>query len=837
MDVADLMVHLHESVDSIHRSMHALTDTSAHDAEVARLEEMCELRVQEHRGRHEELRNQIEERRQKEEEEIKGRRLREELEIMERRRREDEERRRRLEREEQQREREKMEEDERRSREREEGERDVKKVTEEEIERLEVEMRKRWEQGRARVRELDEKRKVCSAFSCRVRPYIIGTNICEQEINRKIDEMLSLPMEFPNVQTRRRENQSSKKTSISRLSFHSPQKSPCRDAMLDRLWNGEKYICERYFQGPLRPNPMLRRLWSANKYPVHLYFGPHKDPMLDRLWNGESYGSHTSDPMLERLWNGERYSQSTATRIDPMLRRLWSDTRYSHEQYVFSRRDPMMERLWSNKKYPHEKYISTKFDPMLSRLWNGERYGQQIAPSHRDDPMMARLWSSERYMTSGHQDPMLARLWNGERYTNSGQLVEVQDPMMKRLWAATRYREDPMITRLWAAVRYREDPMLDRLWNGESYYSEEETEFELNNVLWVSEPAIKSPIPRSPIPTNLYNLDVKYPSHHVSEFRDSSDDEEDGIDNIINSSKRHSGVFTAFFNSIKTDIPLVNDYLQNQEYANVPDDDDFDEFVAQPLLFHAPNEQHVHFEDLLEERSESRVHEYAYSSEHEEDVEISSQEGEDEVDEEEEEEFPFRNDTSGLRIQTTSLPILSDTPHAGLSFENLTQFPSSGAPSSPATPSDTASHAFQELHHGSVSSISIPTSWSPPREELHLALASREAKKQDEATSQFVSYIPPNSDMIPSGEGVGQERERPTSKRGVSGYFNNVPQNPRLSRDLGRMFGGFKGDKKEDEEREEGRSDRRALLGRLSKMAGGLYYGGTGEEKGRLLGE
>ena len=643
--------------------------------------------------------------------------------------------------------------------------------------------------------------------------------------------MLSLPMEFPKVQSRRT-TKDSKQEILSRPSSHMAQQIPYRDALLDRLWSGEKYICERYFQGPLRPDPMLSRLWNGHKYTAPMHFRPRQDPMFARLWNDRSYGERQADPMLSRLWNGERYGPVATVRMDPMLRRLWSDTRYPSDKYASSGCDPMMERLWSDRSYTHEKYIDTKYDPMLSRLWNGERYDQRRPLPHRNDPMMARLWGNERYTMSGFQDPMMSRLWSDERYT-SNHSETIQDPMMRRLWAATRYREDPMISRLWATVRYREDPMLDRLWDRASYSNEEEPEFELNNVLWVSEPTIKSPIPRSPIPTNLYNLDSKFPGNHVSEFHDSSEDEDDSIDNIVNSSQRHSGVFTAFFNSIKTDIPLVNDYLRSQEYANVPEDDDFDDFVAQPLLYHAPDEQHVHFEDLLEEHSESRVHEYAYSTEHEDDAEVSEVS---EVSEEEddEEEFPFRNDTSGLRIQTTSLPIHANS---GLSFENLTQFPSSGAPSSPATPSDTASHAFQELHHGSVSSISIPTSWSPPREELHLAIAPQETK-QDRTTNQFVSYIPPSPGIITGGE-VEEERERPASKRGVSGYFNNVPQNPRLSRDLGRMFGGFKGERKEaaDEEREETRSDGRAVLKRLSKVAGGLYYGGSGEEKGRLLEE
>ena len=173
-DISDLLVHLNVSVDSMHRSMRELSDPSSHDAEVARLEDEREKKVAALRGQHDGIRKQIEERRRREIEEVNERRSKEEREIAERRRREDEERRRKVEAEEKQREKETREEDVRRETEREELERSVTRSADEEIARVEGEMRRRWEEGRVRVRELDEKRKVscpCSLRSMRDREF------------------------------------------------------------------------------------------------------------------------------------------------------------------------------------------------------------------------------------------------------------------------------------------------------------------------------------------------------------------------------------------------------------------------------------------------------------------------------------------------------------------------------------------------------------------------------------------------------------------------------------------------------------------------------------------
>ena len=164
-DISDLLVHLHTGVDSMHRTMKELSDPSSHDAEVARLEEECERKVSALRVHHDGMRKQIEERRRREGVELAEKRVQEEKEIAERRRREDEERRRRIEVEEEKRERERREENETREREREECERGVMRSAEEDIGRLEGEMRRRWEEGREKVRELDKKRKVSCSFS------------------------------------------------------------------------------------------------------------------------------------------------------------------------------------------------------------------------------------------------------------------------------------------------------------------------------------------------------------------------------------------------------------------------------------------------------------------------------------------------------------------------------------------------------------------------------------------------------------------------------------------------------------------------------------------------
>lgn len=163
-DISDLLGNLHSSIDSIHRSMHQLSDSSSHDAEIARLEEACEKRVAALRGYHEGLKKQIVEKRRMEDKEIVEARMKEEKEILERRTREDEERKTRVEREEQQREREIREQHEKSEKEREENEKLVVSSAEEEIEKLEGQMRKRWDEGQQRVRELDEKRKVRYPF-------------------------------------------------------------------------------------------------------------------------------------------------------------------------------------------------------------------------------------------------------------------------------------------------------------------------------------------------------------------------------------------------------------------------------------------------------------------------------------------------------------------------------------------------------------------------------------------------------------------------------------------------------------------------------------------------
>jgi hypothetical protein len=548
------------------------------------------------------------------------------------------------------------------------------------------------------------------------------------------------------------------------------------DEMLDRLWSGEKYVRGRYFHGPSRADPMLSRLWNGHKYSCHAHFGPlREDPMLDRLWNGERYDKDGTDTMLDRLWNGDRYDQGVEIhQIDAMLSRLWSNAQYPHEKYFSFKHDPMASRLWNGDRYMSGVYLQEyRDDPMLNRLWNGETYYLDRPASHRDDPMLNRLWNDKKYEQvenrSPARDPMLSRLWNGARYDETGREVAPKDPMISRLWSATRYRDDPM---------------LGRLWSGESYSGMTERVIESFEVPFTLEP-------HSP---------GQFSGRHVSEYDDDSQVEE--MDSV-EIPQRQSGVFTAFFNSIKTDIPLVNEYLRSQEYANVPVDDDFDEYVQHPLSYHAPDAQHVHFDELLTSESQSY---------------------------ETEEEFPFRGDST-LRIHTL------------IEEANI----HSSGDSSPTTPSDTASHPFQEMHHGTP----LPESWSPPREEVRLphTLKSDALPQGGNFDPTYPSYFPPGS--------TNQE-DRPSSGRGVGNHFNNVPQNPRLQSASPPPIQDPSAVRDEEivprsldpvprppspgfvlsgEVVDSGKTEGRAFLGSFSRLAGSLYYKAPGEERGRLLEE
>jgi hypothetical protein len=602
--------------------------------------------------------------------------------------------------------------------------------------------------------------------------------------------MLALPMAYPKVQlTARTYIDTANKNSLASSVPAAPYQG---DTMVERLWSGETYASERYFQGPLQPDAMLTRLWGSQTYPLYIHIDSREDPMLNRLWNGEILVDIGSDPMIMRLWSGTRHSDHVEKQsFDPMLDRLWSNVKYPNEKYISVVYDPMIERLWDDACYPNENFISNTYDSMLSRLWSNEEYTYTGILSHHGDPMLARLWSSNRYREEKEvEDPMMQRLWSATRYR--------ADPMIDRLFSPTRYREDPIINRLWSSTDYMNDPMLDRLWNGEGCFKECRQEEEPQVVLFASEPAdVKSPIPRSPIPKGLYLHGGKYPEENVYEVQETIGDENGDEDtDVVASSKRQSGVFTAFFNSIKTDIPLVNDYFTNQEYNTVPIED-FEAYVQQePLLYHAPDEQHVHFEDLLP----SEYHDF--------DTETD------------EEEFPFRNNANNnissafLRIQTSSIPPpLSENP-----FDM--HFPSSGVPSLPVTPLDTESHAFQhlEMHHEHERGP-IPDSWSPPREEVHLA---PRIEKPVAATNPFASYMQPHmasSEVNPEDQ---SSISRPAEKRGVGNHFNSIPQNPRLSA-VPEVEGA--------EEESGGVRERAAFFGRLSRM----YYGGSGEERGRLL--
>jgi hypothetical protein len=173
LNVSDLVVHLHSNIDAVHSAIQSLTDTSFHDAEISRLEADCEAQLLALKIKHESLSKQLADRRKKEGEVLAEQRRKEEEELMERRRREDEEREARFQREQQEREELLKEENRKREREREDRERGVIESAEIEMERLEQEMENRVDKGKRTLRELDEKRKVCSNLLFFLSPFPI----------------------------------------------------------------------------------------------------------------------------------------------------------------------------------------------------------------------------------------------------------------------------------------------------------------------------------------------------------------------------------------------------------------------------------------------------------------------------------------------------------------------------------------------------------------------------------------------------------------------------------------------------------------------------------------
>jgi hypothetical protein len=159
-DISDILNHLNLSVDAMHRSMQEMCDPELHHTRISKLQKECERTIFALRNQHETTTKRAEEARWAKQSEIAEKRKKEEEVIAARRRKEDEERGKRIEEEEILREKEIREEDERTEKEKVDNERRVTTNAQEQINRLEGEIRKRWEEGRVKVRVLDDKRKV-----------------------------------------------------------------------------------------------------------------------------------------------------------------------------------------------------------------------------------------------------------------------------------------------------------------------------------------------------------------------------------------------------------------------------------------------------------------------------------------------------------------------------------------------------------------------------------------------------------------------------------------------------------------------------------------------------
>lgn len=160
-DVSDLVVQMHSNIDSIHQVVQTLSSTASHDTEMERLEKEREEKIAEVKAKHEAELQYLVAQRDLEERELAEQRKREEEELLEKRRREDEERRARVAEEEEERKRVKEQDDEKRRVEMEERERSLRDSAEAELERLEDEFEQQVEEGKKKLAELDEKRRVC----------------------------------------------------------------------------------------------------------------------------------------------------------------------------------------------------------------------------------------------------------------------------------------------------------------------------------------------------------------------------------------------------------------------------------------------------------------------------------------------------------------------------------------------------------------------------------------------------------------------------------------------------------------------------------------------------
>jgi outer membrane murein-binding lipoprotein Lpp len=86
--VPDLLVKLHDNIDSINQCIQGLSDTSSHSAELDRLSSEREAKIAELRAAHEEAVKALSSQRELEEQELAARRKKEQEELEETRRRE-----------------------------------------------------------------------------------------------------------------------------------------------------------------------------------------------------------------------------------------------------------------------------------------------------------------------------------------------------------------------------------------------------------------------------------------------------------------------------------------------------------------------------------------------------------------------------------------------------------------------------------------------------------------------------------------------------------------------------------------------------------------------------
>ena len=497
-EVSELMAHLYENIDSLHATLSSLSDTSTHEAAVSKLEAEREARLQSLTQKHKVELKYLADLRKKVQDNILLKRKQEEEEIQERRRKEDEERRVRIEKEEQERGEQEKEADERMEKERVEKERVLVGDVEAEIERLEEEMERKVEEGRRRVQELDGRRK---------------------EINKKIDEMLTAPTTFPQIQFRRRpkagKHESATPTLNGFINGHAqshiaiptippPTRTPEEVSQAEVIPPSSRSISSPAAKSPsvslttLPPNSgpagLVALLGSQNgtvsKSPEKPKTIPIPGTMAHSLDSLKAV--EVAKPAIRHVSPGEWLKS-----IGGEPREMGSGARKVEDPEDVKAREEIARLNAEMMTAAENEEGMDRKDPLLSRLWNSETYVAHrffAGPRHHD-PMLNRLWSNEKYMSYIHtitlSDPMLDRLWNREKQ------AERRDPLISRLWSHDTYiphrffqggsRADSMMHLLWSNERYmpyihtipRSDPMLDRLFSPKAYSSRSENKLVL----------------------------------------------------------------------------------------------------------------------------------------------------------------------------------------------------------------------------------------------------------------------------------------------------------------------------------------------------------------------